>query len=103
MHVFCNRAEGLDCVVEGYQNINRLPGLVNKQAYGNNNFPWRLTENGRNIKYGKGTCPVAEDMHDNKFIYIAMCKYEFTDKEVQKTIDVFNKIDYNMNVLRMMK
>lgn len=103
LYVKALRAEGLDCVVEGYQNIHRLPGLVNKQAYGNNNFPWSLTENGKNIKYGKGTCPVAEDMHDNKFIYIAMCKYEFTDKEVQKTIDVFNKIDYNMDVLRKFK
>ena len=94
------KAEGLDCVVEGYQNLHRLPMLVNKQAYGSNSFPWSLTDRGKDIKYGKGTLPVAERMHDSDFIYIAMCKYEFTKKELDKTIKVFKKVDKNLRLLR---
>lgn len=102
LYIEALRAEGLDCVVGGYQNIHTLPMLVNKIAYGKDGFPWNLTENGKNIKYGKGTCPVAERLHESDFIYIAMCKYEFTKKEIQKVIDVFKKIDYNMDILRRM-
>lgn len=94
------QAEGLDCVVGGYQNVHRLPMLINKTAYGTGNFPWCLTERGKTIKYGTGTCPVAESMHDSKFMYIAMCKYEFSDEEIDQTAAVFEKVNYNLDYLR---
>ena len=103
IYVDALKAEGLDCVVEGYQNIHRLKSIVAKRAYGSGNFPWSLTERGFDIKYGEGTCPVAERMHDRDFIYIAMCKYKFSKKEVKQTIKVFEKVHNNMHVLRRLR
>lgn len=95
----CNRKEfiksledhGVPGVFEGYQNLHTLPVFQQKRAFGNTNFPWTNS----NIDYKKGICPVAEDLHDNSFIGLNMCLYDFSMDDIQlisnAIIDVASK------------
>lgn len=85
-------AEGVSFLAQGYQNVHLLPMYQNKIAYGSNGFPWNSEICKRDIDYSKGICPVAERLHDNEFIFIPMCLYEFSDNDIELIVGAFHKV-----------
>ena len=92
------RAEGVPGVMMGYQNVHLLPIFRNKIAYGANGFPWTLAE--REITYGPGVCPVAEDLHARTFFGINLCMCEFHPQDVEAVIGAFRKVWDGLDALK---
>lgn len=86
------KEEGVPNLAIGYQNLHLLPMYQKKIAYGSSGFPWTSDICRRNVNYNKGICPVAENLHDSTFLSLAMCSYEFSDKEVDLVIEAFVKV-----------
>ncbi|WP_115024787.1 DegT/DnrJ/EryC1/StrS aminotransferase family protein [Synechococcus sp. UW69] len=81
-------AEGVQGLMKGYANIHLLPIFQNKIAYGTNGFPWNESD----IDYKKGICPVAERYHDEEFLGLQLCMYEFENSEINQLIEAFQKV-----------
>jgi dTDP-4-amino-4,6-dideoxygalactose transaminase len=94
------QAEGVPGLMSGYQNVHLLPMYQQKRAYGSSGFPWTIAH--REVDYRKGICPVAEDLHDSRFVGFAICKYELPDADVDRIIDGFRKVWANLDDLRGM-
>jgi len=84
-------AEGVQ-VATGYQNLHLLPMYQQKIAYGQNGFPWSAEFSRKDIDYGKGICPVAEDLHDKSFIGFGMCVYDLSLKDIELICAAFKKV-----------
>ena len=89
-------AEGVTGLVEGYANIHQLPLFQKKIAYGKKGFPWNLSRN--NINYKKGTCPVAEYLHEKSFVGLEVCLYSLTKKDILNISSAFKKIWKYLNI-----
>lgn len=88
-------AEGVEGMMKGYVNCHLLPGLVNKTAYGSKGFPWSLNPDVE-YSYGKGLCPVAEELHNNTFLGFEMCMLELEEEELDLIIAALKKVfDYS--------
>jgi len=94
------RAEGVPGLAAGYQNLHLLPMFRNRIAYGTKGFPWISPYVDRDITYGPGLCPVAEDLHARRLIAFNMCLYEFTPDEIDMVILAFHKVWNNLDSLR---
>ena len=95
------KAEGVPGLMPGYQTIHRLPIFTEQCAYGTGSFPWSLRSGeGRNFAYGNGTCPVAEDLHDNRFLGINLCMFQFPSEDVAAVVGAFHKVWNNLDALR---
>lgn len=97
------RAEGLDCLLEGYQCLHLLPLYRRKIAYGSLGFPWTLNSDNYHAYYGEGLCPVAERYHKTTFIGLLVCKYWYSQSELDLIIRCFEKVWANLNTLRKVK
>ena len=87
------KAEGVPALYAGYQNIHLNPLFKNRIAYGTKSFPWIGLERGASkIFYKKGSCPVAEKLHNQTFLGIGLCHHIYTDEEVDLIIDSFRKV-----------
>jgi perosamine synthetase len=84
-------AEGVP-VGQGYTNIHLLPLYQNKIAYGKKGFPWNSNIYKGKVKYNKGICPVAEELHEKKIISIPVCMYEWENKDIDLVIKAFHKV-----------
>jgi perosamine synthetase len=94
------QAEGVPALMAGYQNVHLLPLFRHKIAYGTQGFPWRSPYCSRDVAYGPGTCPVAEELHSRSFLGMALCMHEYQPDDVQKVIDAFHKVWNQMDSLR---
>ena len=94
-------AEGVSSLAGGYVNIHLLPMYQKKIAYGSNGFPWNLKETRKNISYKKGICPVAEELHEETFIGMEMCVYEFNNKDIDLVIKAFKKVWAQLDILNV--
>jgi perosamine synthetase len=92
-------AEGLS-VMRRYQNIHLLPMYQKKIAFGSSGFPWNSEFCKREIDYGKGICPIAEELNDQSFIGIGMCVYELNDLDIKLIGAAFKKVWANLEFLR---
>ena len=79
-------------LIEGYQNIHRLPIFKRKIAFGKNHIPWSLSERNTDIEYGMGTCLNAEELHDTSFIGLEICAFNFTDSNIEIIIEIFKSV-----------
>ena len=70
-----------------------------KIAYGSKGFPWNSEFCKRNINYKKGICPVAESLNDERYLGFEMCLYELSDNDIEKIIEVFYKVWFNLEKL----
>ena len=86
------RAEGVEGVFGGYQNIHLLPMYQEKIAYGSKGFPWNNDSYLHPIDYSPGICPVAEELHNETFIGLQMCMHELPDNDVHLIIRAFKKV-----------
>ena len=74
----------------GYANLHLLPMFRNKIAYGKKGFPWSMFN--KSIKYEKGLCKNAEELHDKNFFYLAICAYDYKISDMRKYIHKFRKV-----------
>lgn len=86
------RAEGVPGVMAGYQNLHLLPMFRHKVAYGSKGFPWTSPYCSRDVSYGPGTCPVAEDLHAATFIGLSLCLCELPPQDVDLMIAAIRKV-----------
>lgn len=93
------RAEGVPGLLEGYQNLHRLPLFRNRIAYGRRGFPWTSELCKRDIFYQYGDCPVAENLHDRSFIGLNLCAHDYDEEQVQLIINAFEKVWMNIEQL----
>ena len=94
------RAEGVPGLMVGYQNLHLLPLFRNRIAYGTQGFPWTSPYAGRDITYGPGLCPVAEELHASSFMGLNLCMFEFAPADVELMISAFRKVWNNLDALR---
>ncbi|MEE4206336.1 MAG: DegT/DnrJ/EryC1/StrS family aminotransferase [Erythrobacter sp.] len=93
------RAEGVPGVAAAYQNIHRLPIFTEQCAYGTGRFPWSLRGD-RDFAYGKGTCPVAEELQDESFLGLSICLNQLPSEDVADICRAFAKVWDNLPALR---
>lgn len=94
------RAEGVPGIVNGYQNLHLLPMFRHKIAYGTRGFPWNSPYCTSDISYGPGLCPVAEDLHANRFFGLNVCMFEYPTADVDLIITAFQKVWNGLEKLR---
>jgi perosamine synthetase len=94
------RAEGVPALMAGYQNLHLLPLFRKRIAYGTQGFPWSSPYCSRDVKYGPGTCPVAEDLHVRRFIGLNVCMNELPPAEVALIVSAFRKVWSSLDDLR---
>lgn len=92
------KAEGVGGLMAGYQNLHLLPVFRNKIAFGSKGFPWTIAD--RDIEYGPGLCPVAEKLHNETFLGLAICVYELPPEDVDQIVAAFQKVWANLDSLR---
>jgi len=91
-------AEGVS-LAAGYVNIHLLPIYQKRLAYGTKGFPWSADFYRGQVSYEKGICPVAENLHDQSFMQIGMCVYDYTDEDIDLIIKAFQKVWDNLRRL----
>ena len=94
------QAEGVEGLQINFTHIPRLPLFENKIAYGSKGFPWSLNKYSKKIKYGKGICPVADELLDNRYIGLLLCSYDYKKKHARNIIDAFRKVWSNLSSLK---
>lgn len=94
-------AEGIPALAAGYTNIHLLPIYQTKMAYGRKGYPWAGSDYLREVSYKKGICPIAEKLHDETFINIEVCVYDYTDQDIEMMIRAFHKVWSQLDVLRL--
>lgn len=85
------KAEGVP-IGNRYQNLHLLPMFQKKIAYGSKGFPWTAGFCQRDVDYGKGICPVAEELNDATYLGIGMCVYDLNDADVDAIVAAFHKV-----------
>lgn len=93
------QAEGV-AVSKRYQNIHLLPMYQHKTAYGSNGFPWSSDISKREVNYGKGICPVAEELNDATYLGFGMCTYDLSGEDVDLIIKAFRKVWLNIEEIK---
>lgn len=93
-------AEGVNGLGAGYQNLHRMPMYERRTAYGTRGFPWTSDICRRHVDYGNGVCPTAEKLHDETFLSVALCMFEYGDAEVEQLVAAFRKVWMNLDSLR---
>ena len=93
-------AEGLQGLYPGYNLLYNLPIYKNKIAYGSNGFPWNNQICKREINYNDGICKIAEKMHNESFLGIGLCVFEFNERDLNNLINVFYKVWDNLDTLK---
>lgn len=93
------QAEGV-AVSKRYQNIHLLPMYQKKMAYGSRGFPWTSDVCHRDVSYGKGICPVAEELNDSTYLGFGMCVYDLADNDVDLIVAAFRKVWSNLDALK---
>ncbi len=73
-----------------------LPAFTQRIAIGREGWPFTLTDR----KYERGLCPIAEDLYMNSLLEFCICSYQLNNKELKKSIDAFDKVFNNLNLLR---
>lgn len=87
------KKEGIPGIVTKYTNIHRLQVFLDVKSSENKPHPWNTNPNSRATEtYGAGSCPVAENLYENKFLGIHMCAAEFSEAELQLVTGAFHKV-----------
>ena len=92
-------AEGIP-IGEGYANIHLLPLFQEKVAYGRRGFPWSSDIYSGEVQYGKGICPIAEDLHDRTMMGLNISGYEYSVDQIDLIVQAFHKVWNKLDQLR---
>jgi len=93
-------AEGVPALMLGYQNLHKIPLFDLQLTYRTNPLPYSLISRRRAKQLKNQELPVAEHLHNNSFIGINWCAFEYSDSEVDLIIAAFEKIWKNLYLLR---
>ncbi len=81
-------AEGVP-IYQGYvRPLYLLPAFQKRMAIGRDHFPFTLT----NRSYGKGLCPVAEEMHFTRLLAFETCAHDLTEADIDAIIAGIRKV-----------
>lgn len=94
------RAEGVPGLISGYQNVHLYPLFQHRIAYGTGGFPWTSPYCGREIRYDRGICPVAEKLHSETFLGLGICQNEYSVEDVRRVSGAFRKVWSQLDALR---
>jgi perosamine synthetase len=94
------RAEGVPAILEGYQNIHKLPLFSKELTYRKNPIPYSLIPKKRRRELSLTQLPVSEKLHSSDFMGINWCAKEFSDVEVRLLGNAFHKVWANLDLLR---
>lgn len=94
------RAEGVPGLISGYQNVHLYPLFQQRIAYGTRGFPWTSPYAGREIRYDRGTCPIAERLHAETFLGINICLNDYSAEDVRRVVAAFRKVWGQLDALR---
>ena len=94
------RAEGVPGLMSGYQNVHLYPLFQKRVAYGTQGFPWNSPYCGREVRYERGICPVAEKLHAQTFLGINICLNDYSPADVKQVTGAFQKVWRNFDSLR---
>ncbi len=82
--------QGVQGIYGKYGDIHLLPMYKKKIAYGKKNFPWSISKH--KIKYDKGMCPIAEKLNKESFLFIELCDFDLTKKDLALICKSFHKV-----------
>lgn len=85
-------AEGVEGLSPRYVNVHMLPMYQQKIAYGSKGFPWTSEICRRDVSYGLGICPVAEELQQKSYLGYAMCLNDLADDDVDLIVAAFHKV-----------
>ncbi len=85
-------AEGIAGLTRGYANLHLLPMYQRRIAMGKKGYPWNDAVYSGEVSYQKGICPVAERLQDETYVGLLVCLYDYSNDEVDKTIEAFQKV-----------
>ena len=94
------RAEGVPALSGGYQNLHRLPMFRHQIAHGSHGFPWSSAHCSQSIHYGPGLCPVAEQLHTQTFIGLALGQLAHGPEQIGLIVAAFRKVWGQLDLLR---
>jgi dTDP-4-amino-4,6-dideoxygalactose transaminase len=94
------RAEGVPGLVPSYQNLHLLPMFRHKVAYGSAGFPWARPYGDRTLHYGPGQNPVAEQLHAQTFLGLALGQFAHGPEPIGRIVAAFRKVWANLDALR---
>jgi dTDP-4-amino-4,6-dideoxygalactose transaminase len=94
------KAEGVPAILEGYQNIHKLPLFSKQLTYKGNPLPYSLLPRKRRRELSNTILPVAEMLHNSSFVGINWCAKDFTEIEVHSVASAFQKVWENLDYLR---
>lgn len=94
------RAEGVLGVSAAYQNLHRLPMFVHRIGYGTRGFPFRSPYTRSGLRYGAGTCPVAEELHDHRYLGLALGMLSLDEADIGAVVEAFHKVWAQRHQLR---
>lgn len=93
------QAEGV-AISKHYQNIHLLPVYQQKIAYGSRGFPWASDICHREVNYGKGICPVAEELNDSTYLGFGLCVYDWSNQDIDLIVAAFKKVWAQLDALK---
>jgi perosamine synthetase len=85
------KAEGFPMGVGYVKPIYWLPMYQHKKVYNQTQFPFSLIDNPIQ-QYDKGICPVTEDMYENRIIVADVCRFPYTESDIDNVLEAIDKI-----------
>ncbi len=85
-------AEGVPGLAGSYQNLHLLPLFQEKVAYGRSGFPWSAFPERPAGGYKRGITPIAERLHEETFMALAMCSFDFNENDIDAIANAFEKV-----------
>lgn len=93
-------AEGVEGLSPRYVNVHMLPMYQHKIAYGSKGFPWTSEICHREVSYGPGICPVAEELQQKSYLGYAMCLNDLGNDDIDLIVEAFCKVWRNLAQLK---
>ncbi len=93
-------AEGVPALSKQYVNVHRYAMYRKKIAYGKEHFPWKNGLYESAVDYGKGICPVAEQLQDQTYLGLHLCQYDFQLADVEAIAEAFYKVWSQLDTIK---
>ena len=93
-------AEGVPALLNGYQNIHKLPLFEKQITYKKNPLPYSLLSRKRRWELMNTKLSVAEKLHREDFLGINWCSKEFNESQITLLANAFDKVWANLDNLR---
>jgi perosamine synthetase len=93
-------AEGVPALMNGYQNIHKLPLFDNQATYKSNPLPYSMLPRRRQRELRRISLPISEKLHTQNFLGINWCSKEFNDSQVGLVAEAFEKVWDSLGSLR---